>query len=390
MNRRGIAAIAAASLALAACGNETTAAPEATTAASAAPAVTEPLAITHDAGIYVLDGETLKVAHSVALDGFNRVNPAGDDRSVFVSTAAGFQVLDTAAGKLTDITWPGAKPGHVVRHGDKTILFIDGTGEVSSFNPKDLAQGKPQARQYKTAQPHHGVAVELADGTMIVTLGTEESRSGALALDSSGKEIARNEQCPGVHGEAVAKGDVVALGCEDGVLLFKNGKFEKVASGREYSRIGNQAGSDASPILLGDFKIEKDAELERPENFSLIDTTTNKITVVPMPKGVTYTFRSLGRGPQGEALILGTDGKLHVIDPATAKITNSVPVVAPWSEPLEWQKPRPALFVRGADAYVTEPATKKVHHIDLTTGKVVASATLDAIPNEISGTVAGQ
>ncbi|WP_430790485.1 zinc metallochaperone AztD [Actinoplanes sp. G11-F43] len=345
------------------------------------------MTITYEGGILVLDGETLTVAHNVALAGFNRVNPAGDDNHVFVSTESGFQVLDAAAGKMTDMAWPGAKPGHVVRHHDKTILFTDGTGEVVSFDPKQLADGKPEGRTYKTAQPHHGVAVELPDGTMIVTIGTEESRSGALALDKDGKEIARNEECPGVHGEAVAQGEVVALGCENGVLLFKEGKFVKVNSGREYSRIGNQAGSDASPVLLGDFKIEPDAELERPENFSLIDTTTDKITVVPMPEGVSYTFRSLNRGPKGEALILGTDGNLHVIDPATAKITSTWPVVAPWTEPVEWQQPRPAIFVRGDVAYITEPAAKKVHQLDLTTGKIKNSATLEFAPNEISGTV---
>jgi hypothetical protein len=376
---RTLAALTAGSLALAACGNQ----------AEAAEAVNEPVAITYDGGIHVLDGSTLKVERTIALEGFNRLNPAGDDSHVMVSTASGFQVLDAAAGELTGITYPGEKPGHVVRHGERTILFTDGTGEVNSFDPEGLANGKPQGRQYKTAQPHHGVAVELADGTMIVTLGTEESRTGAIALDSGGKEIARNEQCPGVHGEAVAEGDVVGLGCEDGVLLFKNGAFTKVQSTVEYSRIGNQAGSDASPVLLGDYKVEPDAELERPRQFSLIDTATNKLTVVPMPEGVSYSFRSLNRGPQGEGLILGTDGKLHVVDPATAKITKSWPVVAAWQEPVEWQEPRPAMFVRGTTAYVTEPAARKIHKLDLTTGEIVASGTLEGTPNEISGTLPG-
>ncbi|WP_243710130.1 zinc metallochaperone AztD [Micromonospora sp. KC213] len=345
------------------------------------------MAVTYEGGIHVLDGETLKVAHTVALDGFNRINPAGNDTGVFVSTEAGFQVLDAAAGRMTDITYPGAKPGHVVLHGDRTVLFTDGTGEVHSFDPKGLADGKPVGRQYKTAQPHHGVAVELGDGTLVVSLGTEESRSGAIALDKDGKEIARSEECPGVHGEAVAQGEVVGLGCEDGVLLFKNGAFVKVKSDRAYSRIGNQAGSEDSPVLLGDYKIEPDAELEAPEQFALIDTATNSLKVVPMPKGVSYSFRSLGRGPEGEGLILGTDGKLYVIDPATGAFTNAWPVVAAWKEPVKWQEPRPALFVRGDTAYITEPATKKVHRLDLATGKLVGSVELPAVPNEISGTL---
>ncbi|TDC43496.1 hypothetical protein E1166_03530 [Micromonospora sp. KC213] len=390
MNRRtsyGLATLVAASLALAACGSETTNESGSPSASSTAALVKEPVAVTYEGGIHVLDGETLKVAHTVALDGFNRINPAGNDTGVFVSTEAGFQVLDAAAGRMTDITYPGAKPGHVVLHGDRTVLFTDGTGEVHSFDPKGLADGKPVGRQYKTAQPHHGVAVELGDGTLVVSLGTEESRSGAIALDKDGKEIARSEECPGVHGEAVAQGEVVGLGCEDGVLLFKNGAFVKVKSDRAYSRIGNQAGSEDSPVLLGDYKIEPDAELEAPEQFALIDTATNSLKVVPMPKGVSYSFRSLGRGPEGEGLILGTDGKLYVIDPATGAFTNAWPVVAAWKEPVKWQEPRPALFVRGDTAYITEPATKKVHRLDLATGKLVGSVELPAVPNEISGTL---
>jgi hypothetical protein len=389
----GLAALTVAALALTACGSNansgsgTSTEPSATPAAAAA--VNEPVTITYDGGIYVLDGETLDVAHEVKLPGFNRVSSAGDDAHVIVSTETGFQVLDAAAGKMTDITYPGSKPGHVVLHGDKTILFTDSTGEVNSFDPEELEKGKPQGRQYKTAQPHHGVAVELADGTLVTTVGTEESGTGAIALDKDGKEIARSDECPGVHGEAVAQGEVVGLGCEDGVLLFKNGAFVKVKSAKAYGRTGTQAGTDSSPVLLGDYKVDPDAEREFPEQFALVDTAAQKQTIVSMPKGVSYSFRSLARGPQGEGLILGTDGKLHVVDPVAGKIVDSWPVVGAWKEPMDWQEPRPAVFVRGADAYVTEPATKKVHRVDLATGKVTGSATLDATPNEISGTVAG-
>lgn len=394
MNRRalhGLAALTVAAMALTACGTDANVGSGTSTEPSVTPAAAakEPVTITYDGGIYVLDGETLKVAHDVALPGFNRVSAAGDDAHVIVSTEKGFQVLDAAAGTMTDIAYPGAKPGHVVRHGDRTILFTDSTGEVNSFDPKELANGKPQGRQHKTAKPHHGVAVELADGTLVTTVGTEESRTGAVALDKDGKEIARSDECPGVHGEAVAQGEVVGLGCQDGVLLFKNGAFVKVKSKDAYGATGSQAGTDSSPVLLGDYKVDPDAEREFPEQFVLVDTAAQKQTIVAMPAGVSYSFRSLARGPRGEGLILGTDGKVHVVDPVAGKIVDSWPVVGAWKEPVDWQAPRPALFVRGDAAYVTEPATKKVYRLDLTTGKVAGSASLEATPNEISGTAAG-
>jgi hypothetical protein len=290
------------------------------------------------------------------------------------------------SAELTGVKFAGAKPGHVVRHAGRTVLFSDGTGEVVSFDPAELDGGQPATRTYRTAEPHHGVAIELADGRMVVTLGNEDERRGIAVLDEARKEITRSEDCPGVHGEATAAGEAVVIGCENGVLVYRDGTITKVASPTEYGRIGNQAGSDASPVVLGDYKQDEDAELERPRQVSLIDTTTGTMRLVDI--GTSYTFRSLARGPQGEALVLGTDGAIRVIDPASAAITRTIPVTAAWEEPLEWQQPRPAIFVRGADVYVSDPATRQLHLLDLGTGQKRASVTLPHEPNELSGVVA--
>ncbi|GGS47171.1 zinc metallochaperone AztD [Streptomyces griseoviridis] len=377
--------------ALTACGGDDSASgARASDTAGTTPAakVTDPLVATFDGGLYVLDGETLKLTKTIELPGFNRVNPAGDEDHVIVSTDSGFRVLDATGQALTGIEYPGAKPGHVVRHAGKTVLFTDGTGEVNVFDPADLSSGtKPEGRTYTTAEAHHGVAIELAGGDLLTTLGTEEKRTGALVLDENDKEIARNEDCPGVHGEAAARNEAVAVGCEDGVLLYKDGKFTKIDAPDDYGRIGNQAGSDTSPVLLGDYKTDPDAELERPTRISLIDTEKAKLTLVDL--GTSYSFRSLARGPEGEALVLGTDGALRVIDPATGDIERKIPAVGAWQEPLDWQQPRPTLFVRGDTAYVSEPAEKALHAIDLTTGKKTTSVTLPERTNELSGVVAG-
>ncbi|NDL60814.1 zinc metallochaperone AztD [Phytoactinopolyspora mesophila] len=360
-------------------------------------APTPRLVATYDGGVLVLDAETLDVVDDIALDGFNRLNPAGDGRHVLISTAAAFRALDTGVWTeqdgeqrhyaeepaLTDIEFDTERPGHVVSHAGKTVLFSDGTGQIEIFETYALDGTKPDTEIVMAEDPHHGVAVELENGGLLVTLGTEESRTGVKVLDAERDEITRNEDCPGVHGEAMAADEAIVIGCQDGVLVYHDGTITKIDSPDEYGRIGNQAGSEESSVVLGDYKVDPDADLERPERISLIDTTTNTLELVDLD--ASYTFRSLARGPAGEALILGTDGAIHVVDPDSAEVVSTIPVIGEWEEPMDWQQPRPTIFVQGDIAYVTDPSTDELHAVDLSAGTIVNSAELPATPNELTG-----
>ncbi|TDD81468.1 hypothetical protein E1293_18540 [Actinomadura darangshiensis] len=377
------AAMVTLGLVLSACGpGDSGSGARSATSAPAAAKVQDPLVVTYDGGMYVIDGTTLKVVQDIPLDGFNRVNPAGNGRHVMVSTATGFRVLDAQGARLTEDEFAAPKPGHVVHHAGKTVLFSDGAGKATTFDPSRLGDGLPQSSTYTSQHPHHGVAIALADGGLVVTMGTEEKRTGIQVLDDERKEIARSEDCPGVHGEATAKAEAVVVGCENGALLYKDGKISKVRAPDEYGRIGNQAGHDDSPIVLADYKTDPDAELERPERVSLIDTRTARIRLVDL--GTSYTFRSLGRGPDGEALVLGTDGALHVVDPERGEVTRKIKVTGRWREPLEWQQPRPALHVRDRTAYVTDPGSSTLYAVDIESGKVKSKARLPRTPNELT------
>jgi hypothetical protein len=270
----------------------------------------------------------------------------------------------------------------VVPHHGRTALFDDGTGKVSVIDSDEIADPAAVRREYTTPHPHHGVALELGDRRLVVSEGTAEARTGIRVLDEKNHEIDENTRCPGVHGEATAEDAAVVIGCTDGALVYRDDTITKVASPDDYGRIGNQAGSDVSPVVLGDYKVDEDAELERPTRISLIDTKKAKLTLVDLPSS--YTFRSLGRGPEGEALVLGTDGKLHVIDPSSGTITESVALMGSWTEPDEWQSPRPTLKVSGDIAYVSDPATKSIMSVDLTKGTVITKTTLAAAPNELA------
>lgn len=356
------------------------------------------LALSYDGGVLVLDAGTLKTIADVPVEGFVRLNSAANGRHVLVSQSDGFAVLDmgtwtdehgdhghhyTAPPQLTDIRFGGTEPGHVVAHDGRLALFSDGTGGIDIVDPSVLLEGGTEPVASMTREPHHGVAVARADGSVVVSVGDEDSRSGLAILDAQGREIAATPDCPGLHGEAAAADGALTFGCEDGLLVVRRNEIRKVVSPDPYGRIGNQFGTEESAVVLGDYKTEPDAELERPQRFTLTNTTTGLLRVVPID--ASYSFRSLDRGPSGEAVILGTDGALHVFDADTAQRIARHPAIGAWVEPDEWQDPMPNLHVQGDIAYVTDPEAQRLVAIDLGSGVTVAETVLDHPTIELTG-----
>jgi outer membrane protein assembly factor BamB len=394
LRRTGLAAVTLGlAVTLAACS---TPAPEGSPASDAATGSGEAagsrVAVSYEGGILVLDGRTLDTVGDFDSEEFTRLNPAGDDRRVMVTMSEGFQVLDTAAGssdeaRLTDTVFPADTPGHVVRHAGKTILYADGTSDTTVFDTAALAStdGLPEVETIPGVEAHHGVSIVLEDGTFLTTVGNADGRNGIEARDASGAVIAQTDQCPGVHGEGTAAGEAVVFGCEDGAILYSDGAITKLpAPDQPYGRMGNAYVSETSPIVVGDYKTDPDAEGYLLGAVTLIDTAAKTLRVVDMPEGVGYTFRDVARGPDDKAYIMGSDGAIHVLDPATGELTDSFPVMDAWESPVEWQDPHPAIVVADGIGYVTEPASKRIHAVDLTTGEVLSSATLEVTPNELA------
>jgi DNA-binding beta-propeller fold protein YncE len=395
------AIIAASALLLSAC-----AATADTSAGSSSPAetgdtATDPtprVSLTYDGGLLVLDGTTLDLEADLPLAGFNRVNTAGDGRHVLVTTADGFQVLDmgtwtadgvseTAEPVLTDLVFDAPTAGHVVKHGDKTILYADGTGDTTIYETAALLENPdtlPETEVIPAEAAHHGVSIELEDGTLLTTVGTEEGRTGIRVLNADREEIDRNDDCPSVHGEGAAANEVSMFGCSNGVLLYDDSEITKITAPDAYGRTGNAYVTETSSIAVGDYNSNPDSEGSLLSEILLVDTVAKTAEVVDLPDGIRYTWRDVARTADDGALILGTDGALHVMDPETGELTDSYPVISAWEGPAEWQEAHPALTVVGDTAYVTEPATNSVFAVDVATGEVTASAELPGTPNEIA------
>jgi hypothetical protein len=345
------------------------------------------IAVTYDGGVTVLDGETLETVDSAELDGFLRVNGAGDhDGHVFVTAADGFHVLDTglASGSVgfTGEVFEATAAGHATPHGGRTALFDDGTGEVRIFDTDAIGTGTlPEFDTVTSEQAHHGVAIELTDGTVLSTIGTPETRSGVRHLAADGTELARDEECPSVHGEGALKGEVVVFGCENGALVFDDGAFTKIAAPDAFGRSGNAYVTDTSAIAAMDYKTDPDQEGYLLSKLALVDTDAKTMSIVDLPEGLEYTWRGVGRSAHDDIVVLSADGTLNVLD-ESGEVVDSWDVIEPWASPVEWQDAHPGLRVVGDVAYVTEPASDRILAVDLHTGEITADVTLDVTPNE--------
>lgn len=391
VRRAGLLALTVGTIAALAACSPTATSPDAAVPDTPAPAGPR-LAVSYAGGILVLDGDSLAPIDDLASEEFTRLNPAGDDRHVMVTMSEGFQVLDTGAGSaeepaLTDVIFEADAPGHVVRHAGKTILYADGTSDTTIFETADLAasDGPPETTVVEGSEAHHGVSIVLADGTFLTTVGTAEARTGIRVQDATGATVGESTECPGVHGEGTAAGEAVVFGCEDGALLYVDGEIVKLdAPDQPYGRMGNAYVSESSPIVVGDYNNDQDAEGYLLDAVTLIDTEARTLDVLDLPDGVEYTFRDIARGPEDLAYILASDGAIHVLDPVSGELVDAFPVISAWEGPAQWQDPHPAIVIAGDIAYVTEPSANAVHAVDLTTGAVVATGELEVTPNEIA------
>lgn len=355
--------------------------------------------LSSDDGITTVDAVSGEVIAKSEHEGFLRLNGSPDGRTVFVSD--GDKVLDYDAAvhvmphgdhnhyyagdpSITRYSFGVPHVGHLVSHDGLTAMFSDEEGKVLVVN-SDQADEKNTGEVVATFHadaPHHGVAVPLADGTVVMTNGTEDYRDTVRHVAADGSVLAETNECPGVHGEATAADGKLFFGCEDGPVIFDGNDFHKVKVEDAYARSGNSSGSEESPIVLSDYKTDKDAKQEHPTKVALTDTRDYSLKTVDL--GSSYWFRSLARGPEGEALVLTYDGHLKVIDPESGEITKDIEAIAPWEEKEEWQEPGPILKVAGDVAYVTDAENEELVLIDLKKGEVSDRHDLGFSPTEMA------
>lgn len=355
------------------------------------------VALTFDGGVMIVDTAKREVISTLKEDGFLRLDEAGDGRHVFVANGQSFTLLDSGITEMphgdhshyfagdpafTEVSFPAKRTGHAVANAGLVALFDDGAGTATVIHAGDLHDGEMPDHTHvvKAEHPHHGVAVPLEDGQLLMSVGTEDERTGVRLVDLDGDELASSNECPGIHGAAVAD-DAVAFGCTDGPVIFHDGEFHKI-SADGYGRSSMLFGSPDSDVVLANYQAAEGDDAPASTEVALIDTEHLALNVIDL--GQTYSYTSFARGPHGEGLVLTHDGKLQVIDPASGKITSSIEVTAAWAEKEDWQEPNNSVVADGPIAYVTEVATKQLHLVDIAKGEVVETIDLPEVPNAIT------
>ena len=169
MKRRAVALLGAGVLALSACGSGADggasdgggegagAAESPSSDRTEVGALSPRIVLAHEGGVVTLDSADGSVLNETPVEGYVRLNPAGDGRHVAVSASDAVTMYDTgllAQGHgdhfhyyvqdpaLTDLSLEAPMPGHVVPHGDRTAIFADGTGDITLIDPTALGEGQ--------------------------------------------------------------------------------------------------------------------------------------------------------------------------------------------------------------------------------------------------------
>ncbi|MFW6690261.1 hypothetical protein [Streptomyces sp. MAR4 CNX-425] len=248
----------------------------------------------------------------------------------------------------------GEYPSHAVPHGEHVTVFDDGTGTAQVLHVGAEHASTDPERELTAAGPHHGVAVTLETGEMVVTVPgkTEEDLPvGVRVHDKHNREVETFRDCPGLHGEHAVDDGLLLFGCLDGVLVLERGdggwtadKIPNPAGAGAEERVSSFAGHSGNAVL-GTFGDEAMAAID-------LDKRTMRRVELPAPRAA-YAWDPYW----DQGLALTADGSLHGVDPERAEVVTSSEVTEPFEVSDDWTKNQAALAPGEESVYVTDPFT---------------------------------
>jgi hypothetical protein len=254
--------------------------------------------------------------------------------------------------RLTDFRAEGRTPIHYVAHAGQIAIFNDGSGEAMLLTERNFESAEAEMLTFKTARPHHGVAVPLGD-RIVLSVPDTQNMDYALPLGIEVRDMRNNvvasfaDQCPGLHGEA-SSGAFTAFGCVDRVLVLERNGDEFSVKSLRYApetpsgtRVGTVIGHEKQNFFIGNFG---------QTGLVRIDPIAGTLTPITLP--MRYSAFRLDAETGEKIIVVTTDGSVHRIDAMTGRIEASIEAVTPFV--FRTRVPRPGLATVRNMAYVTD------------------------------------
>ncbi len=280
--------------------------------------------------------------------------------------------------QLTAFRAEGRTPIHYVAHAGQIAIFNDGSGEVMLLTERSFESAEAEMLTFKTARPHHGVAVPLGD-RIVLSVPDTQNLDYALPLGIEVRDMQDNvvasfaDQCPGLHGEA-SSGAFTAFGCADRVLVLERSGDDFSVKSLRYApetpsgtRVGTVIGHEKQNFFIGNFG---------QTGLVRIDPIAETLTPITLP--MRYSAFRLDAETGEKIIVVTTDGSVHRIDAMTGKIEASIEAVTPFV--FRNRVPRPGLAAVRNLAYVTDPAAGEVVEIDVSAMNITRRFVVEGKP----------
>lgn len=267
----------------------------------------------------------------------------------------------------------GREPGGLFAAGNDIAVWLEGDGSVAWLDARLLGVSLDFVEV-----PGSGPGSVAGGGVLAVVDGhLVAGGAGEAAVrvhDRRANQVAGFGGCPEPQGRAV-RGDVVAIGCSDGVLLvtsagggvFTSHKIANPPGSPENARVRTLAADDGGPILVGDFG----------QGIALVDVVARTLTAVPLPAEPA----AVRLADEGEVLLVLTlDGYLHALDPATGAVDASVRV----THAADAGQARPSLTSLGDAVFVADPEQREIVWVDVDHMEIEARWPIPFTPGSVA------
>lgn len=288
-------------------------------------------------------------------------------------------------------SWDQVRPTHYETHDAWSALFFDGLAEpyapasIALLSDQSITEQR-RAASLELPRNMHGTAEPRGDYLLTTYRPEQATTTSPTQVElyrrngDSYRFIQRFETtCPGLHG-SFSSHDFSVFGCTDGVLVveqdqnqFSAYKIANPASLVAPARIGT---------LLGDKEQDKFIGVAGDRLFA-IDPVAKSINEIDWRLGQAKTRLAQGYSPDGQYLLLDNQGWLHRWDALQAY--KPLPSLDLGIEPVTGNPPVMVFHPAQPIAYVSDPALKQIHQLDLESAKT-RILKLDFTPSKLAWT----